>query len=55
MEGEFFGPVETEWPSIGECKGTEAGVGGQVGEHPHRGRELGKEIGGLSREKREGG
>jgi hypothetical protein len=25
-------------PRVGECQGTEAGVGGQVGEYPHRGR-----------------
>jgi hypothetical protein len=30
MEGEAFGPVKTLCPSIGECQGQEAGVGGLV-------------------------
>ena len=31
MEGEALGPVEARCPSIGECYGSEAGVGGWVG------------------------
>jgi hypothetical protein len=42
MGGEAFGPVKARCPSVGECQGREAGVGGWVGgwvgEHPHRSR-----------------
>ena len=40
--GEAFGPVKTPCPSVGECKGAEVGVGGHVGEHPHRGSSEGR-------------
>jgi hypothetical protein len=36
MGWEAFGPVEAQCPSIGECQGSEAGVGEWVVEHPHR-------------------
>jgi hypothetical protein len=32
-------------PSVGECEGGEEGVGGWVGEHPHRSRGRGDGIG----------
>jgi hypothetical protein len=32
MGGEAFGLVKVPCPSIGECQGQEAGVGGWVGE-----------------------
>jgi hypothetical protein len=38
MGGEALGPVETQCPNIGECQGGEVGVGGWVGELPHRSR-----------------
>jgi hypothetical protein len=38
MGGEALGPVKAQWPSVGECQGWEAGIGGWVGEHPHRSR-----------------
>ena len=36
-------------PSVRECQGGEMGVGGWVGEHPHRGRGSGDGIGVLQR------
>ena len=36
MGGEALGSVKAGCPSVGEFKSGEAGVGGQVGEHPHR-------------------
>jgi hypothetical protein len=30
MGGEFLGPVKALCPSVGECQGQEAGVGGLV-------------------------
>jgi hypothetical protein len=38
MGGEALGPVEAWCPIVEECWGSEAGVGGWVGEHPHRGK-----------------
>jgi hypothetical protein len=35
MGGEALGSGKTPSPSVGECQGREAGVGGQVFEHPH--------------------
>ena len=43
MGGEAIGPVKVLWPSMGECQGQEAGVGGLV----RRGRE--ERIGGFYR------
>jgi hypothetical protein len=47
LGGEILGSVEAEFPSVGECKGREAGVGRQVGRHPHRGRGMEEGVGGL--------
>ena len=41
MGGEALGLVKAQCPSVGECQGGEGGVGGWVGEHPHRRREDG--------------
>ena len=38
MGGKAVGPVEPQCPSVGECKGSEAGVDGWVGEYSHRSR-----------------
>jgi hypothetical protein len=38
LEREDLDPVKAQCPSIGECKGGEAGVGMWVGEHLHRSR-----------------
>ena len=50
MGGESLGPGKAPCPSVGERQGGEVGVGGWVGEHPHRssGREDG--IGGFQKE-----
>ena len=43
MGGEALGPVETRCPNVGECKGSEVGVGGwMVKEHPHKSRKEGE-------------
>jgi hypothetical protein len=34
-------------PSVGECEGSKAGVGGWVGAHPHRSKRRGNGIGGF--------
>jgi hypothetical protein len=52
MGGEAFGPVKVLCPSIGECQGQEAGVGGLVsrgrgeggGDRGFSGGKLGKRI-----------
>jgi hypothetical protein len=43
---EAFGRVKAQCPSVGEFQGSEAGMGGWVGEHPHksRGRGRGQEV-----------
>jgi hypothetical protein len=33
---EAFDPVKAQCPSVGECQGGKAGVGGWLGEHSHR-------------------
>jgi hypothetical protein len=45
MGREALGLVKVGCSSVGECQGGEAGVGGMVGEHPHRnrGRRMGEE------------
>ena len=45
MKGEAFGLVQAGFLSVGECQGGEVGVGGWIGEHPHRSR-----VGGWNRE-----
>jgi hypothetical protein len=42
MGREAFGPVEAGCASLGECKGSEAGIGRWVWEHPHRSRGQGE-------------
>jgi hypothetical protein len=39
VEGEAPGSEGIRCPNVGECQGGKTGVGGWVGEHPHRGRE----------------
>ena len=46
-------PVKARCPNVGGCQGREAGVGGWMGEHPHRSRVMGDEIGGFQRGTRE--
>jgi hypothetical protein len=53
MGGEALGPVKAQCPSVGECQGSQMGVGGWVGKHPHRSR--GDRIGGFQRENSERG
>jgi hypothetical protein len=36
MGGEALRPGKAQYPSVVECQGGDAGVGGWVGEHPHR-------------------
>ena len=45
MRGEALGPVKALCPSVGECQGQEAGVGGLVS----RGRERGIGGGGFQK------
>jgi hypothetical protein len=45
--GEVLRPKGTQCPSIGECQGRKTGVGGWMGEHPHRGRGRGGNKGFL--------
>jgi hypothetical protein len=47
--GEALGPVKARCPSVRECQGGEVGVGGWVGEHPHRSRGREDGIGGFQR------
>jgi hypothetical protein len=47
MGGEALGPVKTQCPSVGECQGGEAGVGGWVGVHLHKSSGMGDDIGGF--------
>jgi hypothetical protein len=47
MEGEALCPVKARCTSVGECQGGKVGVGGWVGEHPHRRRGSGEGIGGF--------
>jgi hypothetical protein len=50
MEGGALGTEKAQFPSVGECQGTEAGMGGSVGEHPHKNREREDGIGVSGRE-----
>ena len=50
LGGEPLGPVEAQWPSVGECLGSEAGVGGQVGKLLLRGMGRRKGRGGCGGE-----
>ena len=45
MGGEALGHEKAQCPSVGECEGREAVVGGWVGEHPHRRRYKGDSEG----------
>jgi hypothetical protein len=45
MGGETLDPMKAGCPSVGECEGREAGVGGWVGVHPPRNRRRGDRIG----------
>jgi hypothetical protein len=47
--GEAHGPVKVRCLSEGECQDREAGVGGWVGEYPHRSRGREDSIGGFQR------
>jgi hypothetical protein len=47
MGGEAFGPGKARFPSVGECEGGKVGLGGWVGENPHRIRENGGRDRGL--------
>jgi hypothetical protein len=47
MGGKTLGPVKTRFPSVGECQGEEVGVGGWVGDHPHRSKRVGYDRGFL--------
>jgi hypothetical protein len=49
MGGEALGPMKALCPSVGECQGQEAGVGGLVS------RGLGEEIGSFRRGNQERG
>ena len=49
MGEEDIGTVKARCSSVGECQGREAGVGGCVGEHPHRSREEGNGIEGFQK------
>jgi hypothetical protein len=48
--GEAHGPEGVQCSSVGECQGGRTGVGGWVGEHPHRGRKRGYRGGGSEGE-----
>jgi hypothetical protein len=50
-----IGPVETQYPKVEKCYGTEAGVGGLLGELPHRSRWEGYGIRNLWRRNQEKG
>jgi hypothetical protein len=53
--GATHGPEGVRCPSLGECQGGRMGVGGRVGEHPHRGRGRWDGIGVFRRGDLEGG
>jgi hypothetical protein len=36
MEGGTIGPVGVRCPSVGECQGGKASMGGRVGKHYHK-------------------
>jgi hypothetical protein len=55
MGGETLGPGKASCPSVGECQGGEVGVGGRVGEYPHRSREREDGIGDFQRGNQERG
>jgi hypothetical protein len=44
MGEEALGPVKAQYPSVVECQGREAGVGGWEGIHPHKSRRRGDRI-----------
>jgi hypothetical protein len=47
MGGDSLLPVKAQCPNVGEFEGSEVGVGGWVGENPHRSRERGMEDRGF--------
>jgi hypothetical protein len=47
VEGAILVTMGVSGPSVGECQGRKVGVGGWVGEYPHRGRGRGDRIGGF--------
>ena len=49
MGKEALGPVKAQCPSVGECHGRKEGVGGWMGEHPHKVMERGDGIRGFKR------
>ena len=49
MAGEALRPEGIPCPSVGECQRGKVGVGGWVGEHPHRSRGREDRIGGFLR------
>ena len=55
MGREALGPVKARCPSIGKFEGGEVGVGGWVGENPHRSRGKGDGIGSFWRGNQERG
>ena len=50
MGGEALGPVKAPCSSVGDGQGQKVRVGGCVGEHPYRSREMGDRIGGFQTE-----
>jgi hypothetical protein len=46
--GTALDPVGMRHPRVGECQGRKVGVGGWVGEYPHRGKGRVYGIGGFS-------
>jgi hypothetical protein len=55
MGGQALGLVKAQCFSVGECQGGEVGVSRWVGEHPHRSKGKGYEIGGFRRKNQERG
>jgi len=53
--GEALVLVKAQCPSVEEFQGGEVGMGGWVGEHPHRSRRIRSDIGGLWRGNQERG
>jgi hypothetical protein len=51
MGGETLCPVKAQCPNVGECQDVEARVGGWLGEHFHRSREIEDGIGDFRRGK----
>jgi hypothetical protein len=49
MGGKTLDPMKAQCPSVGEWEGREVGIGGWVGENPHRSSGRGNGIGDIQK------